>query len=435
MTSQQPQRPRRNASPSSKPPPMKATLVPISLRQQGSPTRSNGRRSSPTSSPTPLWASDSHRVKHRRSPDHRTSPERRSPTSPSFNKVERPKPVRASPSSSMRRTSSLDTITGYLTGIWPRDGSNYGPEMKHKSTQTEWDELNDDKKAKSLHKRSASWGSADQRIIKEKLKNNIRKQGSTRNTANNNRQSPVHGNHAAVQQQQQQSASTGSQAMPIPSPSIPKVPRARGSVEGLNQEIEKLVLTAVSGNIEDFDRTQEPAPDGHRAPLPGMNRTSSTRSVDTQTPAGTDGLEDDNNSDSSKSGSRCQSISPQFPISLDGSQPGSRSSSSGNDKSEKQGDASPELQHMPKYASSPNHNKSYRLTREPPDGCEKVKIVDESNPCIGAADSVFCPDKRVTFILRPSLGSAFCPILPNYPDLAVKSPAQQTTNSTGIEGQ
>nr|XP_006821069.1 PREDICTED: protein FAM117B-like isoform X2 [Saccoglossus kowalevskii] len=400
MTSQQPQRPRRNASPSSKPPPMKATLVPISLRQQGSPTRSNGRRSSPTSSPTPLWASDSHRVKHRRSPDHRTSPERRSPTSPSFNKVERPKPVRASPSSSMRRTSSLDTITGYLTGIWPRDGSNYGPEMKHKSTQTEWDELNDDKKAKSLHKRSASWGSADQRIIKEKLKNNIRKQGSTRNTANNNRQSPVHGNHAAVQQQQQQSASTGSQAMPIPSPSIPKVPRARGSVEGLNQEIEKLVLTAVSGNIEDFDRTQEPAPDGHRAPLPGMNRTSSTRSVDTQTPAGTDGLEDDNNSDSSKSG-----------------------------------DASPELQHMPKYASSPNHNKSYRLTREPPDGCEKVKIVDESNPCIGAADSVFCPDKRVTFILRPSLGSAFCPILPNYPDLAVKSPAQQTTNSTGIEGQ
>ncbi|XP_070565049.1 protein FAM117B-like isoform X2 [Ptychodera flava] len=400
MASQPPQWPRRIASPSStKPPPMKATLVPISLRQ-GSPTRSNGRRSSPTSSPTPLWASDT-RVKHRRSPDHRTSPERRSPTSPSsFNKVERPKPVRASPSSSIRRTSSLDTITGYLTGIWPRDGTNYGPEMKHKSTQTEWDDTNDDKKSKGTHKRSASWGS-DQRI-KEKLKHNIRKQGSRQNTTNNNRQSPVHGNHAAVQQQ---SSSTVSQAMPIPSPSIPKVPRARGSVEGLNQEIEKLVLTGFSGiNGEEVDRTQEPTPDGHRAPIPGMVRTStsSTRSVDTQTPAGTDGLEDDdNNSDSSKSG-----------------------------------DTSPENPILSKYASSPNHNKSYLLTREPPDGCEKVKIDDESRPCIVPDNlSVYGPDKRVTFILKPSTGSAFCPLLPSYRDLAVKSPAQQNNNSAGIEGQ
>ncbi|XP_077978476.1 protein FAM117B-like isoform X2 [Glandiceps talaboti] len=402
MASQPPQRPRRNASPSAtKPPPMKATLVPISLRQ-GSPTRSNGRRSSPTSSPTPLWASDTHRVKHRRSPDLRTSPERRSPTSPSFNKVERPKPVRASPSSSIRRTSSLDTITGYLTGIWPRDGTNYGPEMKHKSTQTEWDDSNDDKKSKGSHKRSASWGSADQRI-KEKLKHNIRKQGSRQNTTNNNRQSPVHGNHAAVQQP---ATTATSQAMPIPSPSIPKVPRTRGSVEGLNQEIEKLVLTGISGiNGEDADRTQEPTPDGHRAPVPGMIRTtnSSTRSIDTQTPAGTDGLEDDdNNSDSSKSG-----------------------------------DTSPENQCLAKYASSPNHNKSYLLTREPPDGCEKVKTDDESRPCT-VPDNLYVPDKRVTFILRPSQSSAFCPLLPNYPDLhdlAMKSPVQQNTNSAGIEGQ
>lgn len=39
-----------------------------------------------------------------------------------FLSVERPKPVRLSPaSSSLRRTSSLDTIGPYLKGQWPAD--------------------------------------------------------------------------------------------------------------------------------------------------------------------------------------------------------------------------------------------------------------------------------------------------------------------------
>jgi hypothetical protein len=79
MSNNSTQRVRRNASPaSSKQGPMKATLQ-FSL-MQGSPTRTNGRKSSPSSSPTPSRGSD--RVKSRRSPDNRTSPERRSPSSP-----------------------------------------------------------------------------------------------------------------------------------------------------------------------------------------------------------------------------------------------------------------------------------------------------------------------------------------------------------------
>jgi len=50
---------------------------------------------------------------------------------------------RRSPSPSIRRTSSLDTIAGpYLTGQWPRDGASYlqhchNPFMKDKCTQVD----------------------------------------------------------------------------------------------------------------------------------------------------------------------------------------------------------------------------------------------------------------------------------------------------------
>ncbi len=166
MSSQPPQRSRRNASPRAGPQPMRATL-PVTLQvRQSSPTRaSNGRRSSPAlaSSPTQPWTTgENHKVKHRRSPDHRASPER-SPSSPGF-RVEKPKAVRASP---IRRTNSLDTIAvPYLSGYWPRSETvnsssttcttSHEPNQKDQSTQTE----ESDRKGSS-HKRSSSWGSAD----------------------------------------------------------------------------------------------------------------------------------------------------------------------------------------------------------------------------------------------------------------------------------
>ena len=83
MASQNSQRVRRIASPSTKQGPMKA-IQPFGLKQDRSPTfsrSSNGRKNSPASSPTPQKGPETHR-KNRRSPDHRLSPDRSSPSSP-----------------------------------------------------------------------------------------------------------------------------------------------------------------------------------------------------------------------------------------------------------------------------------------------------------------------------------------------------------------
>lgn len=40
-------------------------------------------------------------------------------------------------------------------------------------------------------------------------------------------------------------------------------------------------------------------------------------------------------------------------------------------------EGSPDLNSGPRYSSSPSHNKSCQLTRDPPDGCEKVKTIDD----------------------------------------------------------
>ncbi|XP_033109074.1 protein FAM117B-like [Anneissia japonica] len=398
MSSQGPQRPRRTSpSCATKPQPMRATL-PFTLRQGGSPTRSNsssisnGKRGSPIPSPTQPW--ESHRVKSRRSPDHRTSPER-SPSSPCF-RVEKPKPMRATPPPSIRRTSSLDTIATYLGGHWPRE--SYQPNQKHQSTQTE-----DTLEKKGSHKRSSSWGSAE---LKEKLKQQRRK-GSRNSPSSNSRASPVPANHSAGHSSSSQSQSR-SIAIPVPRSQGVRI-RGSSSVEGLNQEIEKLVLNGVE---DDIGKPQVPTPDGHRAPFPGI-RGKKMCDSDTQT----HNYSNEESSDGSRSASRSHSESP--PFQLDGSQPSSRASSSGpvEQKNEK-GDSSPDLHSGNKYASSPGVNKSYLLTREPPEGCEKVlkTFSDPIHPMFeGDENNGLCPDKTKVYFCPKGLGlSAFCP-LPNLP--------------------
>lgn len=435
MTSQPPQRPRRNASPRSGP--IRA-MVPYSLRQNSSPTRgligSNGRRTSPgpgpISSPTQSRSSstDTHKVKHHRSQDQRASPER-CPSSPGF-KVEKPKDVRTSgsPAPAIRRTSSLDTITApYLSGQWPKEvppaahvssGGNgaYEPNQMHQSTQTE-----DPDRPGSSHKRSSSLGSADN--LKEKYRQQLRKQGNRQSTTSNQRASPVHGYHSTISYQAPPSPSsqlgshsglinTRSSAISIPTSSSslkPPSPKIRGSVEGLNQEIEKLVLKGLDRE------TERPGEiDGHRAPVPGG---STMRSIDTQTPRDN---QEDSNSDGNGSGSSSHSASPSSSSPLDGSRPSSRSSSAGNGDSKdikEVPDGSPELSWGPRYSSSPSHNKSCQLTRDPPDGCEKVKTIDDPSPkhkSLGPVPMTHCPDKKMYIPLKPSDSSAFCP-LPNFP--------------------
>ncbi|XP_059823360.1 protein FAM117B isoform X3 [Hypanus sabinus] len=368
----------------------------IAASSRGSPTRTQPHQAatitattSPCSSPTSLWApgADSSRVRHRKSPEHRGSPERKSPNSPIY-KVERSRQCLVSPSSSIRRTSSLDTLAApYLTGQWPRDvHSHSAPCMRDKATQI----------AK----------------LRQQLQ---RSKQSSRHHRDKERQSPFHGNHAAINQSQAPIPKTILIPVTIPI-SKSSVPRFRNSVEGLNQEIERIIIKE-SGDKEEQVMVLQDTPDGHRAPFPIQQRSSSTRSIDTQTPSGMDR--------SSTSSSRSQSVSPTFlAIASEGNgeSPCYTDELLTDSKEKESGTSSP----LPKYASSPKPNNSYDFKREPPEGCERVKAFEETSPKqLHEIPQFFCPDKnKVNFI--PKSGSAFClvsilkPLLPTQ-DLTLKS--------------
>nr|XP_028557521.1 protein FAM117B [Podarcis muralis] len=371
------------------------------------------------------------RIRHRqrrRSPEQsRASPERKSPSSPVC-KVDKPRPPSSSPSSIARRTPSLDLLAApYLAGQWPRE--NHGqaaPCMRDKATQTEsaWAEEYLEKK-KGSHKRSASWGSTDQLKEIAKLRQQLqRSKHSSRHHRDKERQSPFHGNHAAINQCQP----------PVPkSVLVPVIPiakstgsRFRNSIEGLNQEIE--IIIKETGEKEEQLIPQD-IPDGHRAPPPLVQRSSSTRSIDTQTPGGAE--KGSNNS------SRSQSVSPSsfLVISNEGSEesPCSADDLLADPRDKENGNNSP----LPKYATSPKPNNSYMFKREPPEGCEKVKVFEESLPKpLHEIPAFYCPDKnKVNFI--PKSGSAFClvsilkPLLPTQ-DLTLKGATHNLTVAPGM---
>ncbi|XP_059674927.1 glucocorticoid-induced transcript 1 protein [Gavia stellata] len=325
-----------------------------------------------------------------------SSPERRSPSSPVY-RVDRPKSQQIRTSGTIRRTSSLDTITGpYLTGQWPRDPHVHYPScMKDKSTQTPscWAEEGAEKRS---HQRSASWGSADQ--LKEqiaKLRQQLqRSKQSSRHSKEKERQSPLHGNHIAISQTQ--ASISRSVPMPLSNISVPKstVSRVPCNVEGISPELEKVFIKENSGK-EEVSKPLD-IPDGRRAPLPAHYRSSSTRSIDTQTPSVQE------RSSSCSSHSPC--VSPFCPPE---SQDGSPCSTEDllYDRDKDSGSSSP----LPKYASSPKPNNSYMFKREPPEGCERVKVFEEMSSRQPVSAPLFsCPDKnKVNFI---PTGSAFCPV-------------------------
>ncbi|XP_074006684.1 glucocorticoid-induced transcript 1 protein isoform X2 [Numenius arquata] len=344
-------------------------------------------------------AAEPGRVKgrQRRSPESRrsSSPERRSPSSPVY-RVDRPKSQQIRTSGTIRRTSSLDTITGpYLTGQWPRDPHVHYPScMKDKSTQTPscWAEEGAEKRS---HQRSASWGSADQLKEIAKLRQQLqRSKQSSRHSKEKERQSPLHGNHIAISQTQ--ASISRSVPMPLSNISVPKstVSRVPCNVEGISPELEKVFIKENSGK-EEVSKPLD-IPDGRRAPLPAHYRSSSTRSIDTQTPSVQE------RSSSCSSHSPC--VSPFCPPE---SQDGSPCSTEDllYDRDKDSGSSSP----LPKYASSPKPNNSYMFKREPPEGCERVKVFEEMSSRQPVSAPLFsCPDKnKVNFI---PTGSAFCPV-------------------------
>lgn len=285
--------------------------------------------------------------------------------------------------SPIRRTSSLDAITGqYLTGQWPRDSHEPYPScMKDKATQTPGLWIEEGGELGNPHQRSASWGSADH--LKEQL---VRLRLQLQRSKQVSRQSKEKEQSSLQQHDQQYTATCQPQRkvlpmvnMPVPESLIFKVP---SNVEGINHELENVfIMQGWKQEIQAMDVL-----DGRRAPFPSYH-SPDTRDSDTQAPSSGD------------SSPLPQPSTPDPLHSSDGSP------CSAEELNKESGCSSPLL----KLATSPKPNNSYMFKREPPEGCERVKVFDEMVSCKSKGFPLFsCPDKnKVNFIPR---GSAFCPV-------------------------
>ncbi|CAL8297266.1 unnamed protein product [Lota lota] len=352
-------------------------------------------------------------ARQRLSPSDKSSPER-SPNSP-VPKAERPKSQQVRSVGAIRRTSSWGAITGpYLTGQWPRDPHLHHLScMKDKSTQTPVCWIEEVEEKGSTHQRSASWGSTDQ--LKEQIAK-LRQQLHRSKQGGRHHHLPHHNSRdkdclsppppcityaPTTTLSQLQASMSKSAPMPLSSITAPKPPIARvpSSMEGINHELEKVFIRD-HGDKDELKALE--VPDGRRAPFPPQQRSSSTRSVDTQTPSSVPGR-----SSSCSSLSPCPSPAAGPPGSHAGSPYSTDELLYDRDKGADSGSSSP----LPKFASSPKPNNSYMFKREPPEGCEKIKAFEEtsSRASTSAPAPLFsCPDKnKVNFI---STGSAFCPV-------------------------
>ncbi|KAF7402710.1 hypothetical protein HZH66_004977 [Vespula vulgaris] len=406
----------RKSSPcsTSKQGPMRATLPVSSLLRQG--RQGSSLRKSNSNSPT-VSPPNASTWRTRISPETSASSGQRSPGSLSYKAKSKTLSGRCSESLSgnqnIRRTASLDTI--YLKGQWPRDTYyiHSSQLVVDKSTQTdEWSI-----EPRKMHTRH----STEQTTTDEKLEKYFRhrlQRTNKESTSSRERTAAfglimpggpppaLPGDHSvhlpsiASQTSIYNQFSLNTKASPMSIPVKPMRPPMRSSIEGLNQEIEGLVLKSTTNTndpdhpIEDkYARYREQiTPEGHRAPLADLLRA--TRSVNTQTPA------TDLPSSSYSSG-------------------GSRGST-------------PEQDREGRLGTSPHINRF--LAREPPDGCEKVNlkfVEDTRRPMIDLSKLEYCSKPCVSFQLKPSLGSAFLPLQqPASPTVVASASASSHTAST-----
>ncbi|XP_063232697.1 protein FAM117B-like isoform X2 [Bacillus rossius redtenbacheri] len=376
----QPQRVRKSSPSSSKQGPMRATLPMSSLLRQSSNLKKS-KSNSPTLSPTSSW-------KTRISPD-TPSTGQRSPGSLSYKGKSRTLAMGTGQEGGgpvMRRTASLDTL--YLQGQWPTESFYMycGQLLVDKATQTE-DLSNEQRRPNHRHGPDIS-EEKQEKLLRHRLQRPA-KDGST----------SCRERASAFGLILQQPLPTASQPKAASTPSKGSASRPmRSSVEALNQEIERLVLSEAERTDSKCRDAQQfgggqPTPEGHRAPLADLLR-SSTRSVNTQTPARPGEL-------ACSGPSSRESGSPPPPAAAGVSRP----------PSDPQGsrDSSPE-QEAGKLGTSPHINKF--LAREPPDGCEKVNlkfVEDTRRPMVDLSKLEYCP-KKPCVTLKPSLGSAFYPL-------------------------
>ncbi|XP_063079485.1 protein FAM117A [Engraulis encrasicolus] len=324
------------------------------------------------------------------------------------NKARPPKP------SSLRRTHSLDTLVApYLQGQWPKE-----PEVLHitsvndKATQTpsSWAEESRGRRGGGGHKRSASWGSAEHLREVAKLRHSLQKRFRHAPPAGNTERPshPLPGNHAT---------------QTAPQTTLSRLaPRLRRSVEGLNLELEGVF---VSEAPEQQHKVLD-VPDGHRAPVPTQRCSSGSQS-------------DPSPAQLSPSHSPCLMADPDM-VGCGTLYPPSPSTSPSPSPSLSPSPP-PNVVQPPSFlpAYSPRPNKTYAFQREPPEGCEKVRVWEEAvaNSQEEPALLPSCPDpNKVNF--TPHGGSAFCPVSllkPLLPSMDLLFRGLSVSPVTGCPGQ
>ncbi|XP_030779492.1 protein FAM117A isoform X4 [Rhinopithecus roxellana] len=273
----------------------------------------------------------------------------------------RPQPLQ------VRRTFSLDTIlSSYLLGQWPRDADGaFTCCTNDKATQI------------------------------SKLKQQLQRTKLSRSGKEKERGSPLPGDHAV-----RGALRASPPSFPSGSPVLRLSPCLHRSLEGLNQELEE-VFVKEQGE-EELLRILE-IPDGHRAPAPPQSGSCDHPLL----------LLEPGNLASSPSMSLA-SPQPCGPASHEehrgateelASTPNDKASSPGHPAFLEDGSPSPVLA----FAASPRPNHSYVFKREPPEGCEKVRVFEEAtSPGPDLAFLTSCPDKNKVHF-NPT-GSAFCPV-------------------------
>ncbi|KAJ8414225.1 hypothetical protein AAFF_G00050950 [Aldrovandia affinis] len=319
------------------------------------------------------------------------------------------------PKPSIRRTLSLDTIVGpYLQGQWPKELDSqgiYSTNDKATQTPTSWTEEAQGRRGGGVHKRSASWGSAEHLREIAKLKQQLQQRSK-------------HGSRGGRDRERHHPLLPGNrspgitQTMPVPIPLTPLsrlTPRLRRSVEGLNQELEGVFVRETSWILD--------VPDGHKAPVPPQRCSSGSQS-------------DPSPALLSAPSSPCCSLSP---CTLGDVAPDVETDLVGCGVLRPS--PSPPLSSVEPsplgLSSSPRPNKSYSFQREPPEGCERVRVCEEAlSPCQPSLLSS-CPDpNKVNF--TPYGGSAFCPVSllkPLLPSMDILFRSLSVSPVTGCSGQ
>ncbi|GAA6100690.1 protein FAM117A [Tachysurus ichikawai] len=304
------------------------------------------------------------------------------------------------PKPTLRRTLSLDTLVGpYLQGQWPKQPESQSVTcINDKATQTpsSWTEETRGRRGGVGHKRSASWGSAEHLREVAKLRHSLQKRSR-------------HAPPSTGYERLHQPSPTIHTHMPGATQTIPLLPlsrlapRLRRSVEGLNLELEGVF---VSETAEQQHKILD-VPDGHRAPVP-VQRCSSGSQSDLSP-----GLLTPSQSPCPESGMVvCGPLDPS---------------------------PSPPLYVIDALSSSPLPNKTYAFQREPPEGCERVRVCEEAfSPCHGEPPAQpSCPDpNKVNF--TPHGGSAFCPVSllkPLLPSMDLLFRGLSVSPVTGCSGQ